>query len=365
MGERRIVIVGGGVAGLATAAALARAGFGEQVLLLEAESGLGHHSSGKNAAILRTAIDAPVTRHLALQSARALREVVAAAPLVDPVGLLVADGRDRPDWLDDHVSCGEVEAIDRGRARELAPHWRPRAKHVWWFPRQGRLDIAAILDRLAEEARAGGVCVRTGVAVAPLTTGGVVRGVSLADGETLPAALVVLAAGAWVDRLAGPGSARVRSTRRHLMVTAPDPGVDPRWPVVWDDEAGLYARPESGGLLLCACDVADADPDRLEEDAEVRALVAEKVARCLPGHADAGAAHFWPGLRALTLDDAPIIGPDPDRPGLFWVAGLGGHGMTLAGSIGSLAADLILDRPVEDWVRHATAPGRLVGAPGG
>ena len=60
-------------------------------------------------------------------------------------------------------------------------------------------------------------------------------------------------------------------------MTAPDPRVDPRWPVVWHDDAGFYCRPESGGLLLCACDQVDVSPDALEVDLCVREDVAEKT----------------------------------------------------------------------------------------
>ena len=77
---------------------------------------------------------------------------------------------------------------------------------------------------------------------------------------------------------------------------------------------------------------------------DVRLLVAEKVARHLPGLVDATAAHFWAGLRTLTSDDVPIVGDDPDVPGLFWVAGLGGHGMSVSAGLGRVAAAALLGR---------------------
>ena len=116
MDAQRIVIVGGGIAGVATAWWLARAGAGQRVVLLEREDGLGRHSSGRNAAILRTAVAAPATRELALETARFLRQPPTGfceRPLVDPVGLLIAEGErgaPLPTWAPDLLQQGEVEA---------------------------------------------------------------------------------------------------------------------------------------------------------------------------------------------------------------------------------------------------------------
>lgn len=354
MGAERILIIGGGVAGLSVAHALA--GSRAKVTLFEAEGGLSQHSSGKNAAILRTAIDATATRRLALQSARRLRGSELGSPLLDEVGLLVATASDAPTWLAEHLAADEVHEVEPRELRRLAPHWSPAEQaHIWHLPRQGRLDVAGLVDGLSAGARAGGVELRTGVRVQAIENGGV----TLAGGERVAADVVVVAAGGWAGALLQ--STALRITRRHLLVTAPDDRVNPRWPVVWDDVAGLYARPESGGLLVCACDVEDTDPDQLVAEPNVKVDVARKVRRHLPQFEEAGAAHFWPGLRALTPDDAPLIGPDPRRPGVFWMAGLGGHGMSLSLSAGELAADLLLERPVDPDLRAAVDPGRFGG----
>ncbi len=364
MDANRILIVGGGVAGLAMAHGLGKAGAGARVRLLEAEGGFGHHSSGKNAAILRTAIDAPATRRLALESARRLRDStpdVARVPLLNEVGLLVAEGSPTstaPPWLPDHLDAGEVRSIDPAELELLAPHWRPAGSRIWQFPGQGVLDVAALLDGLVASARASGVELTTGSKVRGLLRADEqVRGITLESGEEIEAATVVLAAGAWAGLLGAPLEARL--TRRHLLVTRPDPRVDPRWPVVWDDAAPMYARPESGGMLVCACDQTDVHPDHLVADPEVTDAVALAVMRHLPSFADAGVSHCWPGLRTITADDTPVIGPDPRLGGLFWMAGLGGHGMTIALAIADLAADLLLGREVDEDLRAAVNPGRF------
>ncbi len=371
MGDRRIVIVGGGIAGVATAWWLARLGAGEEVLLLEAEPGLGRCASGHNAAILRTAIDAPATRALALESAAFLRETppgLTEQGLLDEVGLIVSEGSpedDPPPWVAEHVERGEALALSAERRVALAPHWRPGGARSWLLARQGHLDVAHLIEILARGARAGGVEIRTSSRVERLLRASErVEGVDLSDGGRIHAQTVALAAGAWAGSLgAGSGSrAALRVTRRHLVVTGHDPRVDPRWPIVWDDHAGMYARPESGGMLLCACEIQDVDADERGADPEVPLAIAAKAERHLPDLGDAPLAHFWPGLRTLTEDDTPLVGVDPVLEGLFWIAGLGGHGMTVSAALGRVAAQLLLGEPIDPDLRNALSPGRFAPA---
>lgn len=366
--EPRIAIIGGGLAGVGLASALAERGHGNGVVLLEREPSLGAHSSGRNAAILRTAIAAAGARLLALETACWLRRERAHGdlPLLDGAGLLLFEGGagdPPPVWLADHRAWEEEVQLldDRGRER-LAPHFAPRAARAWWFPHQGRVDVAALLEELARRARDGGVELRTRALVRRVHFEREPR-IELADGSRLACATVVVAAGGWSSRLAAEAGREeiLRPTRRHLLVTAPTRAVDPRWPITWDDAAGFYARPESGGMLLCACDQAPVDPERCDADPDAREAIAAKAAAHLPRLGDAGVAHLWAGVRTLTPDDAPCIGPDPRVPGLFWHAGLGGHGVSLSVGAARAAAGLLLGEPGE---RAASlAPERFVPRP--
>jgi D-arginine dehydrogenase len=155
---------------------------------------------------------------------------------------------------------------------------------------------------------------------------------------------------------------RLRVTRRHLLVTRPSDAVDRRWPVLWQlGNDAFYARPESGGLLLCGCDLTDADPDDFGRDEAVRELIARKTARYLPGLEDLGVGQFWCGLRTLTADGRFVIGPDPEVEGLHWAAGLAGAGMVCAAEVGRLSASSIMGDAVgepEAAERAALSPAR-------
>jgi len=200
-------------------------------------------------------------------------------------------------------------------------------------------------------------------AVELLASGGAVRGARFAGGREIRADRTLVAAGGWAGGPALAAGSRVRlsPTRRHLVVTAEDARVDPRGPVVWVEDDAFYARPESGGLLVCACDEVDADPDDATPVPAERDRALAKAARWLPAlapFAPSKVARWWQGIRTLAPDRRFVIGPDPDVAGLFWCAGLGGHGMLASFRVGELAADALLGARVEPSV----APSRFARA---
>jgi len=363
----RVVVVGGGVAGVATAWALAGTD-GVEVTLLEQEPQLGVHSTGRNAGILRTLTEDGATTALALETAAFLQAPPAGfapVPLLDPVGLVLVPGP----GSEARVAAWRARKPE-GAVRELGPeelarclpHYRGAAAGALLVRDEGVIDTAALLDGLARGARARGARLRTGARVAGLEpVPGAAPRVRLEGGERLEADAVVVAAGGWAGALAREAGSPLEfePRRRHLLVTAPEARVDRRWPVVWSEPDGFYARPESGGLLLCACDEDVVPPAGTDARPEVRERIAEVAARCLAGFDDAPAAHFWAGLRTFCADDAFAVGPDPEVPGLWWAAGLGGHGMSASIGLGRLCAARLCGLPHDAEVARALDPARL------
>jgi glycine/D-amino acid oxidase-like deaminating enzyme len=172
---------------------------------------------------------------------------------------------------------------------------------------------------------------------------------------------VIIAAGAWGATLGASCDAPLPLTprRRHLVQLATEPRTDARAPVVWALGDELYLRPESGGLLVSPCDT---DPWKPEIPAPTEAgleLLAQKLARLAPTLADAAVRRAWACLRTFAPDAAAAIGPDPRLPGLYWLAGLGGHGMTGGMAAGELLAATVTGRP--HALAEVLAPARLLG----
>lgn len=341
--QRKIVVVGGGIAGLSTAWALARAGESD-VTVVERETTLGSQATSQNAAILRTPMPDAVLETFARESARFLHDPPSGfcdVPLLDPCGLLIASDAAGASWKDRLRARDDARLLDAREAARIAPHVVPSERDAWFVASEGRIDVPALVAGFARGAREAGVRFVLGQRVQKLVERA--RGVVLWDGSVLRADLVVVAAGAWAAELARGIGSRVELSpmRRHLLVTRSDARIDPRWPVVWTDDDPFYARPEAGGLLLSPCDETVSTPHELAADVDLLATTFAKSARRLRGLDGLEPARFWAGLRTHASDERFVIGIDPDVERLMWVAGLGGHGITCAASVGELAAEIV------------------------
>jgi glycine/D-amino acid oxidase-like deaminating enzyme len=127
---------------------------------------------------------------------------------------------------------------------------------------------------------------------------------------------------------------------------------------VWDVSHDIYFRPEGDGLLLCACDQQELPPGDPPVDPAMREVLAQKIHRYMPGLEAVSIHRYWAGFRTISGDGRFVIGWDPQLVGFFWVAGLGGHGVTTSPAVGALAAELLLGGP--DRQADAFSPARFI-----
>jgi D-arginine dehydrogenase len=83
-----------------------------------------------------------------------------------------------------------------------------------------------------------------------------------------------------------------------------------------------------------------------------------KLESLAPGLADAEVRRVWACLRTMSEDRELVVGPDPRVSGLFWLAGLGGRGMTCGVAAGELLARVMVGLP-HPLMRNL-APARLI-----
>ena len=189
-----------------------------------------------------------------------------------------------------------------------------------------------------------------------------------AGGTEFFAEKIVNAAGAWagwVASKAGASKVPLQAYRRHLFL-APNSQLPTssfaNWPFVWDVSHKFYFRPTRQGLLLSPCDkMPERRGDRREKTHPVAArLLRRKLGRFSGALARLPFGRARSGLRTMTPDGRFAVGEDPLRKGFYWVAGLGGHGVTTCFSVGRLAADIILGRKVDNKMQKALSPGRFL-----
>jgi D-arginine dehydrogenase len=361
-----IVVVGGGLAGAATAYHLARRG-ARRLVLLEQEPSCGTHASGRNAAMIRQVVAEESVGALATEGAAFFKQPPAdwPVPFVFEQNGSVLLGAGAA-W----ANLGRWAGAARARGVPVEPRTPEELRR--WIPllegaafeggvfcaTDGVVDLSALLEGYLEGVRrAGGTVMTSAPARGIEVKGGRVAAV-LTPAARLEADLVVNAAGAWageVGRLAGAAPLPLRPCRRHLFATGPVPETDRRWPFVWDVTHEFYFRPDAGGLLLSACDEQEWGPGDAPVDPAAQALLVEKVSKHAPRLAGFPVVSGKAGLRTLTPDNRFVIGQDPRVGGFFWMAGLGGHGVTTSFAVGGLAARLI----AEGGEAPAFSPGRF------
>ena len=346
-----VVIVGGGVAGLSLAAALAPSA---RVALLEAEGRLGHHASGRSAALFAEGYGNAAVRALN----RASRPAHEAAGVLSPRGVLLV----APDEgaAEEAREMG-LERIGPEEAREVVPILEARAVGFASLdPHIPGIDTDRLMQGYAREARAHGAEIVTAAPAQAIRPGWVVE----TPRGAFEAPVLVDAAGAWADRvaaMAGVAPLGLVPHRRSMAVIPAPGGHDVAgWPMLLGAGESWYAKPEAGRLLVSpaeedACEPHDAFADDMvlaEGLARYEAFVTEPVTRLLSS---------WAGLRTFAPDRALVIGRDPDAAGFFWLAGQGGYGFQTAPAAAALAAALLGGAPAEldAGVVAALDPARL------
>lgn len=331
------LIIGGGIAGISAAARLSHLG---SVLLLEAEDSLGYHASGRSAAMFEETYGKPST--ITLNRASKSYHMTANGGVLSPRGLMLVGAQGEDSFEADLVHM-QMDELSLAEAQALVPILNPKTvNRVGFRADASDIDTDLLIQNFAREARRNGAVIRTGAAVSAVSRDGCWR--VEAAGDVHSASLLINAAGAWADQVAGMAGVTPLSItpyRRSLARLAAPGGHDVApWPMMFGVGETWYAKPDAGALLVSP---ADEDPlapqDAWADDmvlaeglARYEANVTEPVTRPIAS---------WAGLRSFAPDRQLVIGFAPDQPSFFWLAGQGGYGMQTSPAASQLAADLI------------------------
>jgi D-arginine dehydrogenase len=372
-----VVVIGGGIAGVSIAYELAAH---RRVTVLEAETSLALHSTGRSAATYVPGHGGPPLRAL-INASRSrfarLAEELGAPALLRPRPVLWAafDGHgeqalratlaEQAHEPDAAVELSPEEALVR------CPVLRPEVLRVAAITETaGDLDVMALHQAYVRGLRRRGGCVR----VARPVTGMVpVSGgwrVHCGPHDVLHAADVVNAAGAWADLIAGLAGVPplgLRPLRRTIVVArVPDPGrlhtpSGGVLPMVVEARERCYFKAEGNNLLLSPGDETPVQPGAVQPDPLDVALALERV-EAVTGLGLRSVQSSWAGLRSFVADRAPVVGAWPQHPGFHFFAGQGGSGIESAPALAALGAATVVGcSPPPDIALDpvALAPTRL------
>ncbi len=342
------IIIGGGMAGVALADALAPSA---KVALLEVEPQFGYHSTARSAALFAPAYGSTAFRILTRASEAFLTAPAAAGfpeSTLSPRGALLIARADQTQSLQAEVAsvrAGGVSILELSAADARAHVSALRDTYVTaaaYEPGVRDIDVEGLFRGFLRRARARGVALHSGAQWgAPRRHAGLWR-LQLADGQ-LSGRVVVNAGGAWADAVArafGAAPLGLAILRRTAAIIDAPPGTDvAAWPAIFDAAEEFYLKPDAGRLLISP---ADEDPvaagDAYADDVAV-AVAVERVQAALD--LDVRRVHrSWAGLRTFAPDRDPVIGYDAEVPGFFWCAGQGGYGIQSAFAFSQAAAAL-------------------------
>ncbi|HEV7763211.1 MAG TPA: FAD-dependent oxidoreductase [Acidimicrobiales bacterium] len=336
-----VAVIGGGMAGMSIAAELAAT---RSVLVLEQEAQLAHHATGRSAAAFLESYGGPEIRALTRASRPLLEAAAVDAPLLAPRPLLWVAGPGRERAVAE--LCGRqagLVALGPADVRQVCPALRPDwVSAAAVEPDAQDLDVAGLHQSYVRAAGRGGVAVARDSRLLAATHDGQRWHLHHAGG-TVVAPVVVNAAGAWADAVAGLFGAPpcgLRPLRRTIVIARTGSPVPGDGPLVADVDDGFYFRPEGPHVLLSPADETPSEPcDARPDEADV-ALALERVNEATTLGLRS-VVTTWAGLRTFAPDRVPVVGYDPRIPGLLWLAGQGGYGIQTAPALARLAATLL------------------------
>jgi len=368
-----VAVIGAGIAGAAIAAELSR---DRSVILIEAESQPGYHSTGRSVAILDRAYGNSNVQALtaaSLAPLRLLQAEVGGAPFLLTRGVMhvasALQGHALVRFHERVTGSGQHVEYHNGQfARSKVPLLRTGYVTACVYdPGAAEIDVAALLAGLLRQFRTRGGDLRLSTPIDSLAFQGKCWQLHSAT-STIEAHIVINAAGAWADSVVmhAGGRALGLTPMRRTVCTVPVASAPERaeWPFVVDIDEAFYFKQEAGQLLVSPADETPVPPsDAWPEDVDVALAVARLEAVCDITVTQVRGS--WAGLRSFFPDRTPAIGPDPALPRFFWCAGLGGYGIqTALGAAACLAVLIRATPPPADLIGNGTtledfAPSRL------
>lgn len=198
------------------------------------------------------------------------------------------------------------------------------------------LDPLAFVEALGTSARDRGAEFRLGEEVAAVTDSGSRVLVTTGTGAVAYDA-VVLATGAWLDRLARPLGVRVPLAAGRGYSFSVDVQPTPTHPLYFPAQR-IACTPTGGHLRVSG--MMDFDRPDAPFDHRRSSALARSAALLISGADFASRHHEWVGPRPCTADGLPLVGAT-DSPRVFVSGGHGMWGMVLGPLCGQLLADLM------------------------
>ncbi len=358
-----VLIVGGGVIGLAIALELRQQGVSVTVLSRDFQQAASHAAAGMLAPQSEGLLPGPML-DLALASlalypnwVNKLEALTGQSVGYWPCGILAprrtAPERPAESWLD-AATLGYYQ-----------PGLSSDVQGAFWHPDEGQVDNRLLVQALRSAVMDLGVTLHEGTgAIALRQYQGRVERVCTAQAGDFSADQVVLATGAWAHELLPlpvfPRKGEMASLRVPLGHGTPQP----LQRVLFGED--IYIVPRRDGRIVLGATSQDVGFAPHNTAGGVHRLVGNAIA-LLPLLADFTLEETWWGYRPATPDEWPILGPGP-AANLTLATGHYRNGILLTPITAQLVAQTVLGKPdprlaAFSWQRFHNAPLPLPNLP--
>ena len=360
MAQYDIVIIGGAIVGASVAYYLREEGFTGSIALIERDPQFAHAATTLSCASIRQQFSIPENIRLSQFTLKLFRRLKEEFGTDADIGfreggyLILAGENGLPILKANHdvqvaegadIVLEDVEALTRRFAWLSAEGITAGA---YGRSGEGWFDAHAYLQLFRKALRTKSVDLITASVTAIARDNGRVHSVTLDNGETLQAGIVVNAAGPNAGKVSAMAGLElpVEPRKRSVFVFEARERYEDLPLLV--DPSGIYVRPEGSVYITggaepeegeTAADPTDFEPDwSLFEETiwpvlatRIPAFEAIKMTRAWAGHYDYN-----------TLDQNAVIGPHPEVSNFIFANGFSGHGLQQAPAVGKALAELIM-----------------------
>jgi glycine oxidase len=356
------VVIGGGIAGLATAHRLLQLGM--TVTILE-RGRCGREASWAGAGILSPlppwGYPEPVTRLTQFSNKlypgfiEALRQQSSIDPEYQASGMLVLPGSsDTPaehgeTHYRDNSSAGtwcvhHSVTLQRVRSHEIAPALACD-EDALWLPDIYQVRNPRLLQALiASIAHSGDAIIENAEVTNWKVERGRVRSVSTSRGGEYSASCYIITAGAWSRQLLREygSNLEIWPVRGQILLFKLLPGMLSA--IVLREKEDFYLIPRRDGYILAGSTMEEAGFNR-EATSQAREALLAKARALLPVLTEETLVGHWAGLRPGSPDNIPVIDHHPDIENLYLNSGHYRYGVTMAPASAFLLCNMILNQP--------------------
>ncbi|RUT98747.1 FAD-binding oxidoreductase [Mesorhizobium sp. USDA-HM6] len=355
-----IVIIGGAIVGSSVAYYLREEGFTGSIALIERDPQFSHAATTLSLASIRQQFSIPENIRLSQFTLKLFRRLKETFGDDADIGfreggyLILAGEAGLPILKANHeaqiAEGADIVLEDAEQLTRRFPWLSAEGISAGAYGRTGEgwFDAHALLMLFRKALRDKNIDFIAASVTGIAREGNPVTGVSLDNGETLEAGIVVNAAGpnaGKVATLAGVALPVEPRKRNVFVFEAREKYAD--MPLLVDP-SGIYVRPEGSVYLTGGAEPEEGDSAPDPKDFEVNWPLFEEViwpalATRIPAFEAIKPTRAWVGHYDYnTLDQNAVIGPHPEVENFLFANGFSGHGLQQAPAVGKALAELIV-----------------------